>query len=132
MSYGAFLLVMSQLVDKRKARVVIQSEVVFFEIAQKKNHYILYTKVYSGEGYLPKNVRSCFASSGMWRWQSKGAYLKLDVSTSSVYVFQEVEMQKGKYIPFRDHLNAFSSVASEWREIFQDFARKDYAFLPIF
>lgn len=125
MSYDAFLLVMSQLAGKRKARVVIDSEVIFFEASQKKSHYTLYTKVYSGDGYLPKNVRSCVSSSGLLRWQQSGAYLKLDPFTHSVYLFQEIEMEGGKYIPFRHHLSDFSMVAAEWREILQDFARRD-------
>lgn len=125
MSYDAFLRVMSQLAGKRKARIVIQSEVIFFEASEKKDHYTLYTKVYSGDGYLPKNVRSCVSSSGLLRWQQSGAYLKLDPLTHSVYLFQEIEMEVGKYIPFRHHLSDFSMVASEWREILQDFAERD-------
>jgi hypothetical protein len=120
MSYDAFLLVMSQLAGKRKARVVIQSRVIFFEMSQKKNRCILYTKVYSGEGALPKSVRSCFVSSQLLRFQSRGTYLKLDPSAGCIYLFREVEMQMGKYIPFRDHLEDFSLAASEWKETFQD------------
>jgi hypothetical protein len=131
MSYDAFLLVMSQLAGKRKARIVIQGEVIFFEASQRKNHYILYTKVYSGDGYLPKNVRSCVSSSGLLQWQHSGAYLKLDPLTHSVYLFEEVQMEAGKYIPFKHHLNDFSTVAAEWREILQDFAQRDYSSIHI-
>jgi len=127
MSYDAFLLVMSQLAGKRKARVVIQGVVIFFEVSPRKNHFTLYTKVYSGDGYLPKNVRSCVSSSGVLRWQHSGAYLKLDPLTHCVYLFQEIKMEEGKYIPFKHHLSDFSMVAAEWREIFQDFAEQDHS-----
>jgi hypothetical protein len=131
MSYDAFLLVMSQLAGKRKARVVIEGEVVFFEASSKKDQWTLYTKVYSGDGYLPANVRSCVSSSGVLRWQHNGAYLKLDPITHSVYLFQEVEMEENKYIPFKRHLADFSMVANEWREILQDFADRDCSSIRI-
>lgn len=131
MSYDAFLVVMSQLAGKRKARVVIDGEVIFFDASQKKNHWTLYTKVYSGDGYLPKNVRSCVSSSGVLRWQHSGAYLKLDPLTYSVYLFQEVEMEEGKYIPFKQHLSNFSMVAAEWRSILRDFAEKDHSSIRV-
>ncbi len=131
MSYDAFLLVMSQLAGKRKARVVLQGKVIFFEASQRKNHWVLYSKVFSGDGYLPKNVRSCVSSSGVLRWQHSGAYLKLDPLTHSVYLFQEIEMEKGKYIPFKHHLSDFSMVAAEWREILQDFAERDDSFVHV-
>jgi hypothetical protein len=130
MSYSAFLLVMSQLAGKRKARIVVQGGVIFFEISPKKNHYTLYTKVYFGDGYLPPSVSSCVSSRGTLRWQSRGAYLKLDSLTHSVYLFQEVEMQEGKYIPFKHYLSDFSLVAAEWREILQSFAERDCSFCP--
>jgi hypothetical protein len=127
MFYKPFLLVMAQLASKRKARVIIQDETIFFEASEKPHHFTVYTKVYSGEGYLPKTIRSCVSSSGLLRWQQTGAYLKLDPLTYSVYLFQEVQMEEGKYIPFKYILSDFSSVAAEWREILQDFAEKDCA-----
>lgn len=131
MAYDVFLLVMSQLAGNRKARVVIQGEVVFFEATDKKNRLTLYTKVYSGDGYLPPSVRSCVSSSGVLRWQCNGAYLKLDPIAHCVYLFQEVEMEENKYIPFRRHMAEFSQVSSEWREILRDFADRDYSPLRI-
>jgi hypothetical protein len=126
MSYNAFLLVMSQLAGKKKARIVVQGNVIFFEASEKKNHLKLYTKVYSGDGYLPKSVRSCVSSSGVLRWQRGGAYIKLDHQTHSVFLIEEVEMEQGKYIPFKNLLSDFSLVAAEWKEILQEFAEKDY------
>lgn len=125
MLYKSFLLVMSQLASKRKARMLIHGETVFFTASEKPNHFTLYTKIYSGEGYLPNEIRSCVSSSGLLRWEQSGAYLKLDPLTYSVYLFQEAQMEEGKYIPFKSLLSDFSSVAAEWREILRDFAAKD-------
>jgi hypothetical protein len=126
MSYDAFLVIMSQLAGHRKARVVINGEVIFFEPSEKKNHWTLYTKVFVGEGFIPKSVRACVSSGGILRWQANGAYLKLDIPSHCVYLIQEVEMQDGKYIPFKHYLSDFSAVADEWREILQDIAEGDY------
>ena len=125
MLHQSFLLVMSQLASKRKARVTIQNEEIFFQATEKKNHYVLYTKVYSGDGYLPSQIRSMVSSSGVLRWQQSGAYLKLDPLTYSVFLFQEVQMEEGKYIPFKRLMNDFCEVSAEWREILKSFAEKD-------
>jgi hypothetical protein len=121
MLHDAFLLVMSQLAGNRKARVVIQGMTIFFETSERTNHLTLYTKIYSGDCALPQNVRSCISSSGMLRWQARGAYLKLDAATHCVYLIQEIDMETGKYIPFKHYVSDFSTVAAEWREILQDF-----------
>jgi hypothetical protein len=131
MSYDAFLRVMSQLAGKRKARVVIEGHVIFFEPSIKKNHLKLSTKVFSGDGYLPPTVRSCVSSRGQLRWQHRGAHLELNSETHSIFLIEEIEMEKDKYIPFRAHLTDFSLVAAEWREILQELSEKDCSFLPI-
>jgi hypothetical protein len=94
---------------------------IFFETSEETNHLTLYTKVYSGDGSLPKNVRSCLSSSGMLRWQASGAYLKLDSLKHSIFLIQEIDMEKGKYIPFKHYVSDFFMIAAEWREIFKDF-----------
>lgn len=132
MSYDAFLLLMSQLAGKRKARIVVKENVIFFDTLDKKNHMKIYTKVYGGDGYLPKSVRSCVSSSGVLRWQHGGAYIKLDPETHSVFLIQEVEMQQGKYIPFKNVLSDFSLLADEWKEILQEFSERDYSPIPIY
>ena len=127
MSYEAFLLVMSQLVGNKKARVVVQDNVIFFEKSDKEDSLTLYTQVYLGEDSLPNSVRACVPSSGLLRWQCNGAYLKLDPLSHSVYLFEEIPMEDGKYIPFRHHLSRFSDAANEWKEILQEIADRDSA-----
>jgi hypothetical protein len=124
MSYNAFLLVMSQLASHKKARVVFQDNTIFFE-KMKKNFLTLYTKIYSGDGCFPSSVRSCMSSNGVLRWQHSGAYLKLDLSSHSIYLFEEIKIEEGKYIPFKHRLDDFSIVAAEWREILQELAQKE-------
>jgi hypothetical protein len=130
MSYNAFLFVMSQLAGNRKARVVIQENIIFFE-KTKKNHWTLCTKVYSGEDSLPSSVRSCVSNGGVLRWQHRGAYLKLDPHSPSVNLLEEIEIEEGKYIPFKHHLSDFSAIAAEWKEILQEFAERDYSSVRI-
>lgn len=130
MSYEAFLLVMSQLAGNKKARVVVRENVIFFEKSDKEHQLILYTKVYFGEDDLPHSVRSCLSSNGVLRWQHNGAYLKLDPPSNSVYLLEEVQMEDGKYIPFRHHLNNFSAIADEWKEILQEMAERDSSSKP--
>jgi hypothetical protein len=120
---------MSQLAGNQKARIVFEDKVVFFE-KNKENHWVLYTKVFAGDGDLPNSVRSCVSSGGVLRWQENGAYLKLDAASHSVYLFEEIEIEEGKYIPFKHHLSDFSTVAAEWIEILQELADRDSSLSP--
>ena len=120
---------MSQLSSNRKAKIVVQGNIIFIKPSKKKNQWTLYTKVYSGDGFCPKSVRSCVSSSGILRWQNNGAYLKFDPMTHSVFLIEEVEMEKGKYIPFKYHISDFLIVAAEWKEILHEFAEKECSFV---
>ena len=125
MSYDAFLAILTQLAGKKQARVVIQGSVIFIETQNKRDEWSLKTKVFGGEGFIPKSVRDCVTSSGVLRWQERGAYLQLDAASSSVYLVHEIESSK-KYVPFRYHVNDFVQVANEWKEILDDFSERDH------
>lgn len=128
MSYVAFLVVMSQLDSKKTARILVKRNEILIEPSKKKNTWMLCTKVFSGDPIIPRGVRSCISTSGVFRWQHRGAYLKLDAASHSVYLTEEVEMERGKYLPFKHHIGDFATVADEWRAILQEFADRDCIF----
>ena len=125
MSYNAFLIAMSQMASKKKARVVVNDHLIFIEALNRKNRWKMFTKVFHSSGYIPPSVQDCLASAEFLRWQYQGAYLKLDPLTQSLYLVKEIEMPVGKYIPFRHHLNEFIVAADEWKETLECFAEND-------
>ncbi len=125
MSYNAFLIAVSQMAGKKKARVVVDNHLIFIEELKKKNRWNMFTKVFHSNGYLPPSVQDCLTSAGALRWQCRGPYLRLDAMTQSVYLVNEVEMPVGKYIPFRLHLNEFLAAANEWKKTLECFAKND-------
>lgn len=126
MCHESFLLVLSQLAQRNKARIVKQGSVIFVETLPVSKKWKLSTPVYSGQGYIPHSVRECVgSSSGTLRFQSEGAYLKLDEETHNVNLIQEIESSV-KYVPFRYSMRDFAKVAEEWREILDEFARRDH------
>ncbi len=125
MSYDAFLSVINQLAGQRRARCVVQGSVIFIESKPKQKKWSLATRVFSGEGFLPKAVKDCVSSSGVLRWQQRGANLRLDPDNHSVYLTQEISYEP-KYVPFRYVMRDFADVANEWREILEDFAERDH------
>lgn len=127
--YDAFLRVMSQLSSKRKARIEIDDNAIFFETLKNENCMRISTTIYRGEGFISPSVRSCVPSNGILHLQSSGAYLQLDLEAHAVHLIEEVDMEKGKYIPFKHHFSDFCQIAAEWREILQDFAERDYSFI---
>src|SRR5579871_5407460 len=100
MSYDAFLTVMDQLAGQRKARCVVQGSVIFIESKPTEKKWALATRVFNGDGYLPKSVKECISSVGVLRWQEKGASLRLDPDSHSVFLVQEIQ-SSSKYVPFR-------------------------------
>ena len=130
MSYDAFLAVMNQLAGQRKARCVVQGSVIFIESKPTQKKWSLATRVFSGDGFLPQSVKECVSSSGTLHWQEKGASLRIDPSSDSVFLVQEID-QAGKYVPFRYLMRDFADVANEWREILEDFAERDHTSISL-
>jgi len=128
MSHDTFLLTMAQLASKKKARVVIQGSVVFIETLPENKKWKISTKVFSCDGYLSPSLRECLKSTKTLRWQERGAYLQLDEENHSVHLVHEI-ISSSKYVPFKYLMNDFAQVANEWREILDEFARRDH--IPI-
>jgi hypothetical protein len=124
MSYDAFLQVMSQLSGQKRARCVLDDQIIFIDRLSQKNRWSISTKVFDGDGYLPPSVRDCVSSSGVLRWQEKGASLRLDSFSKNVFLVHEIDATS-RYIPFRYHLRDFAELAREWRTLFDDLASKD-------
>jgi regulatory protein YycI of two-component signal transduction system YycFG len=112
---------LSQISTQKKAKVIYQDQQVLIEKGNKKNQWTLSTKVFSGDGKIPHSVQECISSSGTFRWQLGGAYLKVDSSNHTVSLIQTIDTSM-TYIPFKEVMTYFVSVADEWREIFEDFS----------
>jgi hypothetical protein len=120
MDYHTFLLLLSQMSGQRKAKVVLQGSVIFVETGSKNDHWNLSTKISKAD---TKKLK--FELRNGFRWQGKGAYLKVDSEQESVYLVQEVVSSK-KYLPFKYLIEDFASIACEWKEIFEE----DEGFAP--
>ncbi len=131
MAYDVFLQVMSQLSGQKRARFVMDGQTIFIDRLQKRSQdklqetrWSLSTKVFDGNGYLPPSVRDCVSSSGVLRWQEKGATLRLDPISKSVFLVHEIDAAN-RYLSFRYYLRDFSTLAQEWRTLFDDLSSGD-------
>ncbi|MBS3905203.1 MAG: hypothetical protein KGZ39_07750 [Simkania sp.] len=130
MLYDTFLAVMNQLAGQRKARCVVQGSVIFIESKPVGKQWSLATCVFDGGEYLPRSVKECVSSAGVLRWQERGANLRLDPASNSIYLVQEIQ-SSSKYVPFRYLMSDFAEVANEWRDILDDFAARDHSSIMI-
>ncbi|MES2345841.1 MAG: hypothetical protein V4494_07900 [Chlamydiota bacterium] len=128
--YDSFLAVITQLAGQKKARVVVQGSVIFIETNPKKDCWSVSTRIFSGNGFIPPNVRECISSNGLMKWQERGAYLHMDPLDQSIYLVHEIHSAP-KYVPFKYLMNDFVAVANEWREILEDFAERDHISLRL-
>lgn len=116
MLYNAFLVVMSQMASKKKARVIIPPHYLVIEALSKPNRWRISTHIFHcGQSPSPR-IHDFLKSGEFLRWYGKGCYLKLDETAQSVYLMQEMKMPLGRYLPFRTCLRAFITAAEEWRE----------------
>jgi hypothetical protein len=120
MSYDLFLRVMSQIANKKVASLTVDDQEIIIEPYKKENHWLFRTTLYYAEEEIPSCIRSCISSSGVLRWQEKGAYLQIEEESHSVLLIQKIIMEKGKFIPFQFHINDFAHIATEWRGILSD------------
>ncbi len=123
MAYDIFLQIISQLSGQKRARCVVQDQIIFID-QPHKNRWVLSTKVFHGEGYLPPSIRGCVSSSGILRWQERGASLRLDPHSQSIFLIHEIDATR-RYTHFRFVMKDFLSLAEEWRIIFDDLGSQD-------
>lgn len=126
MSHQAFLSALCQMGSYQKARIVVEGHSIFIEEA--KEGWVFSTEVFSVEGRLPAGIAACVSPSGRIHAQLTGFDLKFDASCCGIVLSSQVGFQKGKYLPFRDHLIAFISAAHEWQATFQLLAQQDGAY----
>ncbi len=123
MEYNSFLLFLNQMADQRKAKVVVQGSIIFIETSNA-GHWSLSTKILKSEIKKLKRSFGSYLSRSSLKWQEKGAYLKIDQETDSIYLVQEIISSK-KYIPFKYLIEDFASVATEWKEILEGFSDEE-------
>jgi len=129
MSYNTYLLVLSQLTSRKKAECVVQGSVIFVESKQSGKDWNLSTKIFDADtAKIPSFLQQSLNSRGLLRWQERGAYLKLDLETNSVYLVQEILSSK-KYVPFKYLMNDFAGVAKQWKDILGEVSSIDDSLL---
>ncbi len=123
MIYSEFLIAMAQLSFRKKAQITIGENIIFIEASTSESRWKLSTKVFNAFDESPEMLRSCLSSRGAFTWQNQGAYLKRDPQSESIWLMDEVEMPRGKFIPFKYHIQAFAQAADEWKETLYEIAQ---------
>jgi hypothetical protein len=119
MEYNAFLLFLNQIENQKKAKVVFQGSIIFIETSSQAEHWSLSTKILGSSNKKLGRSLGLYTGAQSWKWQEKGAYLKVDSETDSLYLVQEISSFK-RYLPFKYLIEDFAGIALEWKEIFQE------------
>lgn len=124
MSYHSFLYLLSQIGSQNKAKIIVEDHTIFIERDPETNGWNLSTNLFRVDRKnFSYGAWQCLSQGGSLRWQKKGAYLKHDRDTSSIYLVQEILSSK-KYLPFKHLIQDFTSIAREWKEILEGFVQK--------
>ncbi len=123
MSHQAFLMALSQMTSHQKARIMVDEHIIL--INEGPRGWNFSTEVFSVEGKLPSSISSCISPSGRIHVPHQGPYLTCDADHQAIVLIWEAVLEKGKYLPFRDHLKVFIEAAVEWRETLQMLADRE-------
>lgn len=117
MHYKLFLHTLSQLNNNGRATIVFEDNTIYVN-SMKSNKWRLSTLLYEGRYDTPSEVHCCMSSTGILRWQQRGAYLQRDASSDCISLIEEIDIQSNKYLSFKNHIVDFIQVSKEWKEIF--------------
>jgi hypothetical protein len=117
MPYQLFLQTLLQLSSKGKAAIALENGTIHIQPMTEKTTWRISMSLYEGQGRIPSSVRGCLPSTGILRWQNTGPHLQLDSTAQTLLLVDEIEIQKDKYISFKQKMNDFIAVSQEWQEI---------------
>lgn len=124
MEYAAFLILLNQIESQKKAKVVVQGNVIFIETSCNNGHWSLSTKILRIQSKKLQRTLGSYLSRSRLKWQEKGAHILIDPDTQAVQLVQEIIPSK-KYLPFKYVVQDFASVATEWKEIFEECSEEE-------
>lgn|GEM_PF-3765277 len=110
MHYQLFLLILTQLYEKNNTSLEVDDRKLF--IYKEEKGWFLSTLIFQG-----KEIPREFQSLSHFYWQQKGAFIKLDISTSSVYLVQEISLMK--YSILKVLVVDFLKQADEWNSLLE-------------
>jgi hypothetical protein len=116
MCYKQFLEVMSQLHTKKQIHIMHEDIIITIKQIKNNTHWRFSTKISDGQDSIASMVLPGISSTGVWRWQSKGAYLFLDPSSQNIYLGEEVPMTTKSYLFFKRCWDNFICTMEEWQE----------------
>ncbi len=117
MHYQLFLQTLLQLSIKGTAAIELENGTIHIQPMPEKTTWRISMPLYEGNGRIPSGVCACIPSTGILRWQNTGPHLQLDSTAQTLLLVDEIEIQKNKYISFKQKMNDFIAVSEEWQEI---------------
>jgi len=118
MLHQAYLLFLSQLRGKHSSHIHLHDRCVQVEYLEKKKLWLFSAPVYEGEKAFPQEVEACLSKTGSASRALQGVFLKLAPNSSAIVLQKEFSWEIGKYIPFKQSIEEFISLADEWQEVF--------------
>ncbi|NDD58650.1 MAG: hypothetical protein EBZ47_05260 [Chlamydiae bacterium] len=114
MSYHAYLLLQNTVQNKEKVGFWVDGINIFFEKVGLNSWQLSMKILDPSSQKIPSYIRQVFSISGIFKWQEKGAYLKIDPLSQEIYLYQQVESST-RYKSFRYLIHDFLAKAQDWR-----------------
>lgn len=119
------------LIHHEAARIKMGRGEIFVRIFDDSSKMVLSTPVYSGDKFIPFNVRRCVTTHRPLEENSIPTFLKLDEQKYQVHLHYLGTVDSLNHQKFKKLLQEFHWIAEEWRDILDEHDRNDLIHVPV-
>lgn len=128
MYYIPYTILKNQLLDKSKAKLIIEGVEVFFEALSDKNLCKVSAKIYCDVDSLTSSLKENLSSLQYLRLHNKGISLKVCLEEGCVILSQDLKVLSG-FMLFKASVETFMSTYDFWKSIVEDMVKSDSLFV---
>lgn len=128
MYYIPYTILKNQLLDKSKAKLIIEGVEVFFETISGKNLCRVSAKIYCNVDFLTSSLKENLSSLEYLRLHNKGIALKVCLDEGCVVITQELKVLSG-FMLFKASIQTFMSTYDFWKSVVEDMVKSDSLFV---
>ena len=124
MYYIPYMILKNQLMDEKKAKLIIEGVEVFFEANPEKKSCTVKAKIYYPLESLTSSLKENLHSLDYVKLQGKGGYLKAYPEDGFVILCQDIKVISS-FTLFKLAMKHYMSTYDLWRSVVDDMIKSD-------
>lgn len=124
MYYIPYMILRNQLMDEKKAKLIIEGIEVFYESNPEKNSCTVKAKIYFPLESLTSSLKENLMTLDYVKLQGKGAYLRAYPEEGFVIFCQDIKVISS-FTLFKLAMKHYMSTYDLWRSVVEDMVKSD-------